>query len=86
MPCLLHARISVKVSNFITPLTFSAAAEGNIVAMRILVEFGADLTVTDRWGHTAEMEAESANAGLVLKFLQTLKEGRDEEPGATADD
>jgi len=52
-----------------------AAAEGNVAAIRILAEQGADLTLPDRWGNTVIDEARRSNARQLLVFL----EGRSEE-------
>jgi ankyrin repeat protein len=49
-----------------------AAAEGNVSALKVLVEAGADLGVKDRWGNTVSTEAKNANAGHVLEYLKTL--------------
>lgn len=67
----------------------TAASEGNIVAMRVLIEHGADLTVQDRWGNTAESDARGSKAGLVLEYLQSLKdskEGKEEKSSDGFDD
>jgi CRP-like cAMP-binding protein len=50
-----------------------AASEGNMAAIRVLVEFGADLSVKDRWNQTAEDEARNAKAAKILEYLETLK-------------
>jgi hypothetical protein len=44
------------------------AAEGNVVALKMLLEFGADLTLTDRWNNTATDGASSS----VKEFLRDL--------------
>jgi ankyrin repeat protein len=46
-----------------------AAAEGNIAAIRILAEHGADLFVADRWGNTVKDEAIRCNARQLVAFL-----------------
>ena len=51
-----------------TPLHI-ACAEGNMPAVKLLIEGGADLTVQDRWGHTALSEAEDASHVHIIKFL-----------------
>jgi hypothetical protein len=51
------------------------AAEGNVVAFKALVEFGADLTVKDSWHDTGADEAKRANGGQLLKYLETMKNG-----------
>ena len=50
-----------------------AASEGNLAAVRVLVECGADLTVRDRWDNTIEDEARRANAVRLIEFLDGLK-------------
>lgn len=50
-----------------------AAAEGSAAAVKLLVEFGADLSLKDRWGNTAEDEAKSVGAGQVLQVIESLK-------------
>lgn len=50
-----------------------AAAEGSTAAVRLLVEYGADVNVTDRWGKTAADEAESIGAVQVSNYLASLK-------------
>jgi CRP-like cAMP-binding protein len=56
-----------------------AAAEGNVAALKIMVEFGADLTVKDRWGNTVDDEAKSVGASQVLTFLKNLQDGANED-------
>jgi ankyrin repeat protein len=46
-----------------------AAAEGNVAAIRVLAEHGADLTLQDRWGNTVQDEAKRSNARQLLAFL-----------------
>ena len=46
-----------------------AAAEGNVAAIRVLAEHGADLTLEDRWGNTVQDEARRSNARQLLSFL-----------------
>jgi ankyrin repeat protein len=47
-----------------------AAAEGNLAAVRLLVEEGgADPGVRDRWGHSPLDEARRVGAGPVVRFL-----------------
>lgn len=50
-----------------------AASEGNLAAVRVLAECGADLTVRDRWDNTIEDEAKRANAVRLLEYLDGLK-------------
>lgn len=49
-----------------------AASEGNVAALKLLVEFGADLTLEDRWGHTVRSEAEKAQNGKMSAYLDSL--------------
>jgi len=51
-----------------------AAAEGNLAALRLLVESGANLEVRDRWGNSVRDEAERAQAGTLLAYLQKIEE------------
>jgi ankyrin repeat protein len=50
-----------------------AAAEGSVAAVKLLLEFGADVTVKDRWGNTAADEARRVGAGQVLEYLTKLE-------------
>jgi ankyrin repeat protein len=71
---LLQAQIQVNASDYDKrTAAHLAAAEGNIVAFKALVEFGADLTVKDRWNNTIGDEAKRANAGQILEYLEALK-------------
>ncbi|KAI2489466.1 voltage-gated potassium channel [Fragilaria crotonensis] len=54
-----------------------AAAEGNVAAMRVLVEHGVDLTVEDRWGNSLHDEAQRSNSTELLEYLETLKAASD---------
>lgn len=49
-----------------------AASEGNLAAIRVLSECGADLSVRDRWKNSIKDEAERANAVKLLEFLETV--------------
>jgi glutaminase len=49
-----------------------AASEGNLGALKLLVEAGADLSLKDRWGNNVRSEAEMSNAGKVLEYLDSL--------------
>lgn len=51
-----------------------AAAEGNIAAMKLLVEFGADINVKDRWGNSIKDEAKRVGAGQLVKYLESLSQ------------
>ena len=50
-----------------------AAAEGNVSALRVLAEAGADLTLQDRWGNTVQDEAVRSNSQKLLAFLEQHK-------------
>lgn len=71
---LLRAGIQVDASDYDKrTATHIAAAEGNIAAIKVLVEYDADLSLTDRWGNTVENEAKREKAGKVVAFLKTAK-------------
>eukprot|EP00522_Entomoneis_paludosa_P004971 CAMPEP_0172470530 /NCGR_PEP_ID=MMETSP1065-20121228/66589_1 /TAXON_ID=265537 /ORGANISM="Amphiprora paludosa, Strain CCMP125" /LENGTH=379 /DNA_ID=CAMNT_0013228501 /DNA_START=12 /DNA_END=1151 /DNA_ORIENTATION=- len=80
---LLMAQIPVNASDYDqrAPVHI-AAAEGNLAALKTMVEFGADLSVQDRWGNTVQREAERSQAGPVLEYLQQMAEAA---PSATTD-
>mmetsp|Transcript_12819 Transcript_12819/g.32472 ORF Transcript_12819/g.32472 Transcript_12819/m.32472 type:complete len:526 (+) Transcript_12819:303-1880(+) len=74
---LLRARIQVDACDYDRrTAAHIAAAEGNVVALRVLVEFGADLAVKDRWNNSLEDEARRAGAGKLLELLNEIKAGR----------
>ncbi|KAI7843592.1 hypothetical protein COHA_002834 [Chlorella ohadii] len=61
-----------------------SAAEGNLQAVRLLVEEGgADMQVADRWGHTPLDEALRVGAGPVVRYL-TRQLGAHEAQAALA--
>jgi len=47
-----------------------AAAEGNVAAIKVLAEHGADLTLPDRWKNTVQDEALRSNARQLIAFLK----------------
>ena len=49
-----------------------AAAEGNLTALKLLVEFGADLNLGDRWGNTVYDEARRVSENALLEYLNGL--------------
>ena len=49
-----------------------AASEGNLAALKLLVEAGADLSLKDRWGNGVRSEAEMSKSGKVLEYLDSL--------------
>mmetsp|Transcript_35225 Transcript_35225/g.76426 ORF Transcript_35225/g.76426 Transcript_35225/m.76426 type:complete len:788 (+) Transcript_35225:224-2587(+) len=50
-----------------------AAAEGNVAAIRLLADHGADLTLEDRWGNTVQQEAERSNTRQLVAYLKSRK-------------
>jgi ankyrin repeat protein len=71
---LLLAKIQVDAQDYDRrTASHIAAAEGNLVALRLLVEFGADLRVKNRWGHTIVDEARRQDRSAVLVFLNDMK-------------
>jgi ankyrin repeat protein len=72
---LLQAHIPVNARDYDKrTAAHIASAEGNVAALKVLVEFGADLTLPDRWGTTVDDEAERGNAGQLLEYLNTLRD------------
>jgi len=70
---LICAQIQVNASDYDKrTAAHIAASESNCLALKILVEAGADLNMRDRWGNTAEDEAKRARASAVLEFLDSL--------------
>lgn len=77
---LLRAKIQVNAGDYDKrTAAHIAAAEGNLPAIKVLVEFGADLTLEDRWGNTIHDEAKRANAGKLAEYLQSLGNERTEK-------
>lgn len=48
-----------------------AAMSGNLEALKLLVEFGADLTVHDIWGNTVLEDAKKSESEKVLHYVQS---------------
>jgi ankyrin repeat protein len=72
---MLQANINVNAADYDKrTAAHIAAAEGNVAALRVLVEFGADLKRKDRWENKLYDEAVRANAGKMLEYLKALKE------------
>ncbi len=70
---LLNAKIHVNSSDYNKQTgAHIAASEGNVAALKLLVEAGADLSLEDRWGDTVRSEAANAKSGRVLAFLDSL--------------
>jgi ankyrin repeat protein/CRP-like cAMP-binding protein len=71
---LLEAQIQVNASDYDGRTAgHIAASEGNVAALRVMVEFGADLKLKDRWKNTVFDDAKRVNAGQLLDFLKTLE-------------
>ena len=51
-----------------------ASAEGNVVALKVLVEHGANVAARDRWGNTIYDEAKRSNAGQLLAYLKAFQD------------
>lgn len=49
-----------------------ACTEENLVALKILIEFGADLSIKDRWGNTVLDDAKRSNSTVVLGFFERM--------------
>jgi ankyrin repeat protein len=72
---LLHAKIQVNACDYDKrTAAHIAASEGNLVAFKLLVEAGADVSLEDRWGNTVRSEAEKGKSGKVLAYLDSLNE------------
>ncbi|KAL7533004.1 hypothetical protein ACHAXR_008237 [Thalassiosira sp. AJA248-18] len=70
---LLKAKINVNACDYDKrTAAHIAASEGNTAAFKLLAEAGADLSLKDRWGNTIMSEAERAESGQVLKYLNSL--------------
>jgi ankyrin repeat protein len=72
---LLKAGIDVNAADYDKrTAAHIAAAEGNVAAMKVLAENGADLTLQDRWQNTCHGEGQRSNARPLIDFLtQTQK-------------
>jgi ankyrin repeat protein len=77
---LLRAKIKVNASDYDKrSAAHIAAAEGNVAALKVLVEFGADLSLRDRWNASVHEEAKRAGGGgngkssQLLEYIQTLQ-------------
>ena len=68
---LLQAGINVNARDYDKrTAAHVAAAEGNVAAIRVLAEKGADLTLPDRWGNVVRDEARRSNARQLIQFLE----------------
>ena len=72
---LLHAKINVNAADYDRrTAAHIAAAEGNLVAFKILVDFGCNLYAKDRWDNMIEDEAKKAlNGSKLLEFLKEIQ-------------
>ena len=70
MKRLLKAGINVDAADYDKrTASHIAAAEGNFAAIRLLAEYGADLSVADRWGNTVKDEVKRCKARHLIEFL-----------------
>ncbi len=70
---LMVAKIQVNAADYDKrTAAHIAASEGNVAALKLLVEAGADLSLEDRWRNTAKSEAEKAKSAQVLEYLDSL--------------
>lgn len=71
---LLLAKIQVNAADYDKrTAAHIAAAEGNMTALKVLVEFGADLTVKDRWNNSLEDEAKKAGNSQLVDYLKSMQ-------------
>jgi ankyrin repeat protein len=47
-------------------------SEGNLTALKLLVEAGADLSLKDRWGNNVRSEAVLSKSGRMLEYLDSF--------------
>jgi len=67
---LLRAGIKVDAADYDKrTAAHIAAAEGNVAAIKVLADHGADLTLKDRWMNTVQDEARRSNARALLEYL-----------------
>jgi CRP-like cAMP-binding protein len=70
---LFEAKIDVNAGDYDRRTAVHiAAAEGNLAALRVLVQAGANLNVKDRWNNSVRDEAQSAKSGHVIDYLDSL--------------
>ncbi len=71
---LLRANIQVNASDYdMRTAAHIAAAEGNLPALRVLVEHGADLARRDRWGSSVLDEARRVKAAHILDYIENVE-------------
>ncbi|KAK1745940.1 ion transport protein [Skeletonema marinoi] len=72
---LLKANIQVNASDYDKrTAAHIAASESNHLALQVLVEHGADITLKDRWGNTPADDAKRANSVKILDYLSSLEQ------------
>lgn len=70
---LLRANIQVNASDYDKrTAAHIASAEGNVAALKVLMDHGADLRLEDRWRNTVYHEAKRSSAGQILTLLNGL--------------
>jgi ankyrin repeat protein len=70
---LLRARIQANASDYDNrTAAHIAAAEGNVAALKVLVEYGADLALQDRWKTSVVDEAKRVKAVQILDFIEIV--------------
>ena len=70
---LLKAKVNVNAADYDKrSAVHIACSEGNLVALKVLVEGGADLTLRDRWNNTAMDEAKASKAEHIVEYLNSL--------------
>ena len=75
---LLKAGIDINAADYDKwTASHIASAEGNVAAIRILSEHGADFTLQDRWGNTAKDEARRSTSRSLLAFLDCRSDESD---------
>jgi ankyrin repeat protein len=68
---LLRAKIQVNASDYDKrTAAHIAAAEGNLTALKVLVEYGADIGRRDRWGSSVLDEAKRINTSNIVNFIE----------------
>jgi ankyrin repeat protein len=73
MKRLLKAKIQVNAGDYDNRTALHiACSEGNVVATKLLVEHGADLSVKDRWGNSIFDEAKRSKSGQLLDYLESI--------------
>ena len=69
----IKAKIQVNASDYDKrTAAHVAASEGNLTALKLLVEAGADLSLKDRWGNNVRSEAVLSKSGRMLEYLDSF--------------